>query len=212
MILNKLISTEDPEEPKKIAIVGSAYTVAPHFRSPGQVVESLFREPGSTQTKDWKRPSPQHKHIRAALTREIDGQQINAMDVVFPWLGEQVQDRSAQNPTPVVVIMDGQKSLWGAAKKNLPKDRIEILDLLHVTPRIWNAANLFYSTGSDEALSFVKTRVEKILNGNISRVVAGIRRMAKNRSLPKNRKEQLNTDLDYLLKNKKKMMYPTFRT
>ena len=35
---------------KKIAIVGSAYTVAPHFRSPGQVVESLFREPGSTQT------------------------------------------------------------------------------------------------------------------------------------------------------------------
>lgn len=192
---------------KKIAIVGSAYTVAPHFRSPEQVVSSLFREPGSNQTKDWKRPSPQHKHIRAALTREVDGQQVNAMDVIFPWLGKQVQDRCTQNTTPVVIIMDGQKSLWGAAKKNLPQDRIEILDLLHVTPRIWNAANLFYSAGSDEALSFVKTRVEKILNGNISRVVAGIRRMAKSRSLPKNRKEQLNTDLDYLLKNKKKMMY-----
>ena len=192
---------------KKIAIVGSAYTISPHFRSPEQVVESLFRKPGSSQTNDWKRPSPQHKHIRAALTREIDGQPVNAMDVIFPWLGQQVLDRCAQNATPLVAIMDGQKSLWGAAKQILPKNRIEILDLLHVTPRIWSVANLFYSAGSEEALSFVKTRVEKILNGGVSRVVAGIRRMAKNRDLLENRKKQLNTDLDFLLRNKKKMAY-----
>ena len=195
---------------KKIAIIGSVYTVTPHKRTPGEVLESLFKEPGIPKEKDWSRPRPKHKHIRAALTREIDGKTVNAMDVVFPWISQQVKKRRTKDTTPVVTIMDGQKSLWGAAEQALPENRVEILDLLHVTPRIWEAANTFYEAGSKEALSFVKARVEKILNGQVSRVVSGIRWMTNARELTANKKKELNTSLDYLLNNKKKMRYDEY--
>ena len=78
---------------------------------------------------------------------------------------EESTKRNPENIRPIVVLMDGQLSLWEAAKR-LSKERIEILDLLHVTPRIWDAANLF-CTLEDEKIDFVKNRVLRILEGKI---------------------------------------------
>ena len=41
----------------------------------------------------------------------------------------------------IACVMDGQPSLWAVRKSYLPGDNVvEILDLLHVTPRLGEAA------------------------------------------------------------------------
>lgn len=49
-------------------------------------------------------------------------------------------------PVEVVSVMDGQPSLW-ELREQFQSDLsvVEILDLLHVTPRLWTAAHLFHS-------------------------------------------------------------------
>jgi hypothetical protein len=63
-----------------------------------------------------------------------------------------VARRNPESHKPTVLLMDGQKSLWQAGQRDLPPDHlIEILDLLHATPRIWEAAALVYDRESDQA-------------------------------------------------------------
>ena len=54
-----------------------------------------------------------------------------------------------QGVKPFVMIMDGQESLWNSGLKALPEetyDVTEILDIIHVTSYIWEAANVFFWT------------------------------------------------------------------
>jgi hypothetical protein len=55
---------------------------------------------------------------------------------------------------PTVCLCDGQEALWQAcAEAVADEDRVEILDLLHVTPRLWQAAKLLYGDKGNEGSS-----------------------------------------------------------
>ena len=104
--------------------------------------------------------------MRAALTREHEGVVVNATEEIIGWLAAQARQRTPKGDQKTVVLMDGQPSLWEAIDRHIPsEDRIEILDLLQVTPRLWEAAHLFHPGGSEAALEFVRDRVLRILQG-----------------------------------------------
>src|SRR5918992_1423231 len=146
---------------KKMAVVGAVYTIDPFVRTPEEIVDSLFRDP-DREAPRVKRPEPQHKRLWASLPHDQDGEITSATDETFAWLAQEVVRRNPKADTPTVWLMDGQKSLWEAAQRDLPSDNtVEILDLLHATPRIWEAAHLFYDRDSDGALDFVKDRMER---------------------------------------------------
>ena len=63
------------------------------------------------QEKQQQRPRPKNKRLRAALTREVHGREINAKHVVFDWLAEEVRQRDPQESRTVVAIMDGETKL-----------------------------------------------------------------------------------------------------
>ena len=74
--------------------------------------------------------------------------------------------------------MDGEQARWAMRdvfQANVPM--IDILDLLHVTPRLWDAATLFHPKGSRAAEEFVRQRVTRILQGDVRGVVRGLRWM-----------------------------------
>ena len=124
------------------------------------------------------------------------------------------QEIDARNPAgakPLCVLMDGQESQWQAAQQYLPRDNVtEILDLLHVTPRIWSAAHLFHAQGSRGAIEFVQDRVLRILKGNASSVTACLRWMGDYRNLPAGKKKQLAKICDYFDKNGDRMRYDEY--
>ena len=133
------------------------------------------------------------------------------MEEIFGWMAAEVRARTPGDTKPLCVLMDGQETLWRAAQQYVPGGNVtEILDLLHVTPRIWSAAYLFHSEGSRAAVEFVKDRVLRILQGKGHSVTAWLRWMGDYRGLPASKKEQLNKICDFFDKNCERMRYDEY--
>ncbi len=190
---------------KKMALVGATFTVDRFERTPKEVVASLFRQPGASSSKP--RPSPQHKRVRASLARCEQGSTQPAVDEIFGWMAMESEQRNPTGEKPLVLLMDGQISLWDAAPTYLSDDAIEILDLLHVTPRLWKAAYLFHPKGSATAAQFVQQRVGRILHGEVRSVVTGLRRMATLSGLTGRKRKKLEKICAYFENNRHRMQY-----
>ena len=92
-------------------------------------------------------PKPQNKRLRAVLTREVDGKEVNAKDVVFDWLAEELQQRDPHEQRTVVAIMDGETKLRDLQELKIGR-AIGILDIWHVTEYLWKLAYCFHREGS----------------------------------------------------------------
>jgi hypothetical protein len=202
---------------KRIATVGAVYSVDRLRRTPEELVEALFHEPQAVQGDDLsqtpppKRPRPRHKRVYAQLTCEdADGEVVQGLPAVFAWIDQQVRQRHAPGQ-PVVTLMDGQQSLW--EMKALCQDdleTVEVLDLLHVTPRLWQAAHLFHPAGSRAAEDFVRTRVHKVLRGEVLSVVRGLRSLATRRRLSPSGRKRLGRICGYFERNRERMRYDEY--
>jgi hypothetical protein len=195
---------------KKMAVVGAVYTIDPFVRTPEEVAASLFRDPDE-EAPHTERPEPQHKRLWASLPQDQDGELISATDETLAWLAQEVARRNPESHKPTVLRMDGQKSLWEAGQRALPPDHlIEILDLLHATPRIWEAAGLFYDRDSDQAWEFVYDRVLRMLRGEVRSVIAGLRQRGTKRKLRGKKREKLAKLCGYWQNNAHRMRYDVY--
>ena len=190
---------------EEIFVGEAVYTMEPKLRTPQAVVEALFRERARPASAD---ESPaQHKRVWASLDTEAE----RGQDRVFAWMAEQVGARVGSEDQEIPCIMDGQDSLWKDARSHLVGYQVvEILDLLHVTSRIWDAAHLFYAEGSSAATAFARARIESILEGKVGRVVGGMRQMATKRRLSASKRRRLETICGYLEKNRHRMRYDEY--
>ena len=131
---------------------------------------------------------------------------MRAQDEVFQHLRGEVKRRRKEGQV-LVHLSDGQTSLEGDRKKYLPRDRktVDILDLLHVNPRLWEAAHLFHAEGSAEATAFVRGHMLRVLKGKAKEVIEDLRRTgAKLKGAKATRLRKLCT---FLEKNLHRMHY-----
>jgi hypothetical protein len=189
---------------KRMACVGGVYSVAPFRRTTEDVLNEVL-----CKEKQKQRPKPQNKRLRAVLTRQVDGKEVNAKDVVFDWLANEVQQRDPQECRTVVAIMDGETKLRDLQEVKISR-AIGILDIWHVTEYLWKLAYCFHSEGSDEAEVFVETYLRKLLDGNVNRVIGGIRQMATKRDLSKPKKEKVEKYLNYFAERAEYMKYDEY--
>jgi hypothetical protein len=195
---------------KQMAAVGCVYTVDQKVRTAEDVVVALFREYSSPRRSDDPEPVAQQKRIWSSLSCERDGRFCQAEEEVFSWMADDVGSRHRRGQ-PLVCVMDGQPSLWAVRKTYLPGDNVvEILDLLHVTPRLWEAAYLFHREGSEEAASFVRDRLLRMLRGEAGYVIGGLRQMGTKHGLRGHRLAKLTTICNYLRKNLARMRYDEY--
>jgi len=189
---------------KRMACVGGVYSVAPFRRTVDDVLNEILRK-----EKQAKRPKPKNKRLRAVLTREVDGESVNGKEVVFDWLAEEVQQRTAHEQRTIVAIMDGESKL-----RELQEERIDqaigILDIWHVTEYLWKLTYCFHAEGSDEAELFVETYLRKILEGNVRRAIGGIRQMATKRGLSKHKRKKVEQCLNYFDLRREQMKYDEY--
>jgi hypothetical protein len=193
---------------KRMATVGTAYTVDRYVRTPEQVVAALFRD----GPEPLPRPQPCHKRVWASLPQEDEaGGMHSGLDIVYGWLLNEVAERNPGLTKEMVHLGDGQESLWQARQDHLPgRNLTDILDLLHVTPRLWQAAHVFYPEGSDEAEAFARERIGRVLRGEVAGVVQGLRRRGTQRGLRGAKKKALAQVCAYLSKNRQRMRYDEY--
>jgi hypothetical protein len=193
---------------KRMATVGTAYTVDRYVRTPEEVVAALFRDGPPPPP----RPQPCHKRVWASLPQEDErGALQSGLDIVYGWLLNEVAERNPGLAKEMVHLGDGQEALWQARRDHLPgRNLTDILDLLHVTPRLWQAAHVFYPEGSDEAEAFARERILRVLRGEVAGVVQGLRRMGTQWGLKGSKKKTLGQVCAYLLKNRGRMRYDEY--
>lgn len=194
---------------KKMAIVGTVYTVDRHVRAPEDIVAALFRRPDEP-APDHARPRPRHKQVYASLTHESphEDQSRDGLATVMGWITQQAEARNPKGAKETVCVMDGQKSLWTSLRL-FQEDQplVEILDLLHVTQRLWDLAHLFERPQSPAAEEFVRRLLLRILRGEVQAVVAGLRRKATARRLTGRRRKLLASICGYFRENRDRMRY-----
>ena len=192
---------------KRMAAVAAVYTVDPYVRTADDVVAALFRDP---DYEPGPRPKPCHKRVWASLPQE-GSQPRSSIAVVFDWVWWEFAQRNPQLARSTVCLCDGQEALWQACADGvLDEDRVDILDLLHVTPRLWAAAKLLYGEKSKEVLPFVRQRVTQVLEGKVETVIRTLRRLAPERGLPSAKKKALGRICSYLNKNRHRMRYDEY--
>jgi hypothetical protein len=194
----------DKASRKRMATVGTVYSVDRYLRTPEEVVAALFHERSEPST----RPQPQHKEVWASLPRgDVPG---SGTDAVFAWMVGELYLRGRGKDKPLVFLSDGQEALWEARADWLPERVVGVLDLLHVTPRLWKAAHVFHKEGSRQAEDFVRERLLRVLQGKASGVIRGLREMATKRGLSGTSKRALTEVCAYLEQNLPRMRYDEY--
>jgi hypothetical protein len=189
---------------KRMACVGGVYTIDPFVRTPEDVVDEVLRD-----ARKADRPKPCHKQLRAELTRQIDGVEVNAKERIFGWFAEQVKLRNPRGRKKVVCVMDGERALWKKLLAVVP-GIVCILDLFHVLERLWQAAHCFHPEGSDQAKKFVTDRLLRLLRGEVGYVIGGLKQMATKQALRGSRRQQLSAAIGYLERNRRFMHYDKY--
>jgi hypothetical protein len=205
---------------RRMATLGCVYTVERYVRTPEQIVAALFRDPIVAQPPD--RPPACCKRYRGYFAEEgqAGDDAVPSAYRTWTWIGEEVRSRR-QSGQPVVRLMDGQPSLWEASDACLDEfveevreagesqPLVDILDILHVSGYVWKVAKAFYSHQEHQE-AFAAERLLRILRGEVSGVVTGMRRMASQRGLKGEALKQVTTACNYLENNVQRMRYDKY--
>ena len=197
----------DKANKKRMAVVGAIYSVDRHPRTASEVVAALFRDVRPLGVPSPGRPEPVSKHLWARLSQAADGNLSEPIDAVFGWLEAERNRRDPKGTKEIVCLMDGQEALWDGSHRHLRSEVVEVLDLLHVTPRLWQAAHVFHKEGSVEAATFVRERLLRVLRGEVKGVVMGLLRQGTLAKLPVVKAKALRKVCRYLKANAGRMRY-----
>lgn len=203
---------------RRMATLGCVYSVDRYVRTPEDIVAALFRE---TTTPPPKRPKPCGKRYRSYFTSAEPGEEpVPSAYRTWTWLAKELTQRH-QRQQPVIRLMDGQNSLWDASDAcledfidQLGKTResrllIDILDIIHVSGYVWRAAKVFHSHKEYQE-AFAYDRLLRILHGEVSGVVKGLRRMATDQVLRGASLKEITTVCNYFENNAHRMRYDEY--
>ncbi len=183
---------------KRMAAVADVYTVAPYVRTAEDVISGLRHVRDATKPK---RPRPKGKRVWASLTR-------NLKDVITEAFDE-AEDRDPEHRRRWVVLVDGDRKLTRWIKAEARRRAVKIslvLDFIHALEYLWKAAHVFFEQSTPEIETWVLERLERMLQGRISDVVAGMTRMATLRGLSAEDRKPVDKAAAYLLKRRRMRM------
>lgn len=185
---------------KRMATVAAVFFQVPEPRTPEQVVQSLFTsgKPALQKRQRQERSRPKSKRLWASLT-------VGKTDFITGVRAEMLR-RDSDRLLPWVIVTDGERALQKRVCA-LFEDVTLVLDLLHVLEKLWKAAHALHPEGSPEAQVFVRDRTFRILRGDVTQVVKGLRQMVTKRSLQGSKKKALSDAAAYFCRNRDRMRY-----
>jgi len=192
------LSKGEKRNRKRMAMVATVYSVAPHVRTPAQIM-------GLEDGPQHPPPRPRRKRVWASVQREPEA-------VVAEVFAEaRVRDPAQQREWAVLV--DGQEAQLRYIRSAAQRQQVAvtlILDFIHVLEYLWKAAYGFHAEGTEEAERWVQQRALGILEGKASLVAAGMRRSATRRGLSPHQRANVDKCADYLLKYRDMLRYDEY--
>ncbi len=200
---------------RRMATVTSVYSVDPYQRTAEEVTAALFRDEPEQDSNRKKRPLPKNKNTTAHFPEtEKNGDDakisISGIHVGMAWVMNQILQRRRLGQV-LVVLMDGQESLWETIKLHVTfgARTVPILDILHALAYVWEAAALFEQDDLARR-KFTRERLLRILGGEVRGVIRGLRLMGTQRKLKGDKLKSLQRICGYLEKNADRMRYDEY--
>ncbi len=152
------LSPGEKKHRKRMATVGSVYSINRHFRT----AQSIIVEKSISKSSA---PKAQNKRVWASVKKE-------AQEVIEDVFCE-AKARDSENKRDWVILVDGQKHQLDTIEKIVENQQLKvtiILDLIHVLEYLWKAAYCFEKPTSEEVEEWVRVRGLKILQGKSNQV------------------------------------------
>lgn len=182
---------------KKEAVVTTAYSIAPHIRTPEQVVASFFGQDEASDPLPSQRSKPQNKQIWATL----DGK-----DAALQRLAQLLALRDGAHIQARIALTDGCEALQQRVQHYLPEFTL-ILDFIHANEYLWKAANSLFGEQAPQRNPWVEQQTLAILSGQTEQVIADLRALAQQTQCTKVQREALETAANYFQRNLSFMRY-----
>ncbi len=188
---------------KKMATVASVHTTEPHMRTAEEVAANLMDPDAPRPEKP--RPRPEARRLWASVKQ--------SKDVVIQEVAQEMLRRDPSGDKTAVCVMDGERALKTRAIKYLQSvfpALILVLDIIHVVEYLWKAAYAFYEPESEDARLWVRERLLRILNGEVSLVARGMRQSATKQKLSSTERKPVDDACNYFLNNTDRMRYDEY--
>lgn len=127
-----------------------------------------------------------------------------------------IKDRIHHPQSRFVVPIDAGKGLEDKVLKCVKDYDLEkqfdgiILDIIHVTEYVWDAANAVFGEGCNLRINWVKKMLEDLLNSESNKVIKDLQNIVDKDDLTDNKKEKIKKAITYFTNHKHKMDYQTF--
>lgn len=204
---------------RRMATLACVYSVDPYVRTAQDVVAALFRDPRDQDNDTPARPKPCHKRMTACFsTLEDEGTddetRIRGDIHAWAWAAEQIRTRRRDDQV-LIRLCDGQESLWSASDVCLELDEdpakrnnvVDVLDVVHAAGYVWSVGRAFHGQNDSVLEQFARDRLLRILQGEATGVIRGMRRMATERNLRGQKLKDVTTACNYLENNLERMRY-----
>ena len=115
--------------------------------------------------------------------------------------------RGLEKAKKVCVIGDGAKWIWNIADFHFP-GAIQIIDLYHAREHYWDVAKKMFPNDKKKIKTWTDKRRKELDSGNVENVIAAMKRLSPTTD---EEKEEIEKQISYFEKNKKRMRYKKFR-
>jgi hypothetical protein len=182
----------------KEAVVTALYTIAPYPRTPQDLVAALLREaePPAPAT----RPAPVGKEVQATL----DGKEAALT---------RLAQRAAQREHPAiahrVALTDGAAALQAQMSTHLP-DHTLVLDIIHASEYLWDAANALLGEGHPERTAWVRGHLADVLAGQTATVISALETAAADPACTTTQRQAVLRTVGYYQRNLPYMRYDDY--
>jgi len=191
----------EKKQKKKESLVGVKYNVKPNIRTAEQVANNLvFPEKNNEKTELEKA-----QNIRYIASIEQPKREV------MEEIKKEIEDEEFITK-PLICVMDGAKHLWDTFSdvfKNI-KNKILILDIIHVLEYIWLIAHIKFKEGSEKATEYVYEKLVLILKGGIDSYINELQKEKLVGKWRKSQQEKLSKVITYLSNHKQYMKYDLY--
>ena len=192
----------EKKQKKKEALVGTKYTINENIRAADEVATNLV-------FPDKKEPEqeniPKAQGIRYIASVEQPKKEV-MQEIKKEVEGENFATK------PLICVMDGAKCLWTIFSdvfKDI-KNKVLILDIIHVLEYIWVIAHIKYKESSDECKQYVYEKLLLILKGKIASYIMELQQEMLSGGWRKSHREKFQKVITYFKNHKQYMKYDEY--
>jgi len=190
---------------KKESVVTAIYTIEPYPRTPQWMADALMRdiegneEPERTSTQP-QRPAPVGKEVRATM---------KGKDFALGRLVGRVDQREGEHIQQRAALTDGAEALQDRILIKFPNFEL-ILDIIHVSGYLWDAANALLGETHLDRTAWVKEQLLLILSGKTTAVIQTLESLVQGPTTSTAQRKVLNTTIGYYRRNLPYMRYDRY--